>query len=289
MANARGKEIDNTHLSIDQAEKRGFIHRDYIAHCLRWTHVAKYMQQKQRYKTVDLLDIGCGKDLPLLRLLYSSKLIPDTGSYTGIDVNKLEVPFTLGRFDYELVPQTDVCKWEDKGSTFGVITSFEVLEHVEPAHTFAILKRIRSLLEVNGVAFLSTPCYDAHVGAAGNHVNEMSFKALRALILLAGLRVDNVWGTFASIRDYQGQLEADGYGSLFDKLREYYDSNYLATIFAPLYPSLARNALWRVSRDGVPYSGSPQELLATVSEAKHSSSEKWCQFVSDLNMEISNG
>ena len=35
MANARGKEIDNTHLSIDQAEARGFIHRDYIAHCLR--------------------------------------------------------------------------------------------------------------------------------------------------------------------------------------------------------------------------------------------------------------
>jgi hypothetical protein len=33
MANARGKSIDNTHLSIDQAEERGFIHRDYIAHC----------------------------------------------------------------------------------------------------------------------------------------------------------------------------------------------------------------------------------------------------------------
>ena len=42
MANARGKEIDNTHLSIDQAEARGFIHRDYIAHCLRsvsYTHL----------------------------------------------------------------------------------------------------------------------------------------------------------------------------------------------------------------------------------------------------------
>jgi len=38
MANARGKEIDNTHLSIDQAEARGFLHRDYIAHCLRWSN-----------------------------------------------------------------------------------------------------------------------------------------------------------------------------------------------------------------------------------------------------------
>ena len=63
MANARGKEIDNTHLSIDQAEERGFIHRDYIAHCLRWTHVAKYLHLKSRYKKASILDIGCGKDM----------------------------------------------------------------------------------------------------------------------------------------------------------------------------------------------------------------------------------
>ena len=56
MANARGKEIDNTHLSIDQAEERGFIHRDYIAHCLRWTHVAKYLHLKSRYKTARIID-----------------------------------------------------------------------------------------------------------------------------------------------------------------------------------------------------------------------------------------
>ena len=50
MANARGKSIDNTHLSIDQAEERGFIHRDYIAHCLRWTHVAKWMGKPANLK-----------------------------------------------------------------------------------------------------------------------------------------------------------------------------------------------------------------------------------------------
>ena len=65
MANARGKEIDNTHLSIDQAEARGFIHRDYIAHCLRWTHVSKYLHLQARYKTARVIDIGCGKDMPL--------------------------------------------------------------------------------------------------------------------------------------------------------------------------------------------------------------------------------
>ena len=43
MANARGKKVDTTYLSIDNAEERGFLHRDYIAHCLRWSHVVKYL------------------------------------------------------------------------------------------------------------------------------------------------------------------------------------------------------------------------------------------------------
>ena len=58
MANARGKEIDNTHLSIDQAEARGFIHRDYIAHCLRWTKIAKDLNLGGKYKEADIIDVG---------------------------------------------------------------------------------------------------------------------------------------------------------------------------------------------------------------------------------------
>jgi hypothetical protein len=74
MANERGKHIDNTHLSIDQAEARGFIHRDYIAHCLRWTHVAKWMGKPDNRKNCKLLDIGCGKDVPLARMLFTSRM-----------------------------------------------------------------------------------------------------------------------------------------------------------------------------------------------------------------------
>src|SRR6478752_3358418 len=98
MANERGKAIDNTHLSIDQAEARGFIHRDYIAHCLRWTHVAKYLQSK--YKDARVLDVGCGVDLPMARLLYSSRLI--VNDYVGVEYNKSHKfkmePFHSGKF-----------------------------------------------------------------------------------------------------------------------------------------------------------------------------------------------
>jgi 2-polyprenyl-3-methyl-5-hydroxy-6-metoxy-1,4-benzoquinol methylase len=279
MANARGKAIDNTHLSIDQAETRGFIHRDYIAHCLRWSHVANYLSKGHLYETADILDIGCGRDLPLARLLYSSRLIPKTGSYTGIDVNPLSVPFSLGKFPYELVERTDVCRWDSGGSTFRVITCFEVLEHVEPEHSFRMLKRIGELLEPDGVAFLSTPNYSATVGAAANHVNEMSYDGLRFLIECAGLKVDKVYGTFASIRDYKDQIDAQGLTRLFDSLREYYDSNYLSTIFAPLFPEQSRNCLWRVSKDtiGVP----PNHLPSQVSDARHSSSTLWSNFITE--------
>jgi hypothetical protein len=279
MSNARGKEIDNTHLSIDLAERRGFIHRDYIAHCLRWSHVAKYLSAKQLYKTADILDIGCGKDLPLLRMLYSSRLIPDTGSYTGVDVNTLEAPFNLGRFPHELVGNTDVCEWDDGGSTFAVITSFEVLEHVEPAHTLAILQRIRSLLEDDGVAFISTPVYDADTGAAANHVNEMSYKGLEFLIKYAGLKIDQVNGTFASIKDYKDQIDKDGLTPVFDRLREYYDTNYLSTIFAPLYPRLSRNCIWRLSKS---FDLAVHMANGDLAAEKHSSSEKWGSFILSL-------
>lgn len=284
MTNVRGKEIDNTHLSIDLAERRGFIHRDYIAHCLRWSHVANFISKKRLYETADILDIGCGRDLPLLRLLYSSRLIPTTGSYTGIDINRLEAPFNLGRFNYELVGQTDVCKWADGGSTFKIITSFEVLEHVEPEHSFRILQRIAALLEDDGTAFISTPCYDAGVGAAGNHVNEMSYEGLLFLIEEAGLEIDKVFGTFASIRDYEGQLSLyPGLSTIFDRLREYYDSNYLATVFAPLFPEQSRNCLWRLKK-------SKQKMLPGVAELRrpfdiaephHSSSSKWTSFIKE--------
>ena len=253
MANARGKHIDNTHLSIDQAEERGFIHRDYIAHCLRWTHVAKYLHLQQRYKTSNILDIGCGKDVPLAKMMFTSRLVPDTGSYVGVDYNKLEMPeaFKNARWKPELhggivFPEAEVLG----DRKFDVITCFEVVEHVEPLGAFKILEGIHDRLTENGVAFISTPVFDEKVGAAANHVNEMTYDTMAAMFNHAGLKVEKSYGTFASIRDYKDQLEKDGLKDVFDRLREYYDSNYLATVFAPLYPQLSRNCIWVVSRDG---------------------------------------
>lgn len=284
MANARGKAIDNTHLSIDQAEARGFLHRDYIAHCLRWTYVCRHLNRSQLYKTADILDIGCGKEVPLAKLMYSSRLIPETGSYTGVDVNKLSVPemFHTGKFDIELIGETDVCEHDFGQSTFRIITCFEVMEHVEPEHTFRMLKTIERLLEDEGEAIISTPCYDHLTGAAANHVNEMSYEAFGALIEAAGLNIKASYGTFASIKDYAHRLQP-AEAVLFEKLRGYYDTNYLATIFAPLFPAQSRNALWHLTKSSQEFSWSPQfPSIKELAEAKHSSSDKWVSFVNNL-------
>lgn len=282
MANARGKKIDNTHLSIDQAEDRGFIHRDYIGHCLRWSHVAKFMHTQNRYKTAHLLDVGCGKDQPLARLLYTSKMNPTTGTYTGVDYNKLEQHpmFHTGKFPITLIDKVAFPDVALPRKEYDIIVSFEVLEHVEPVHSYSMLEGMRDFLTADGDIFISTPCYDAHVGAAGNHVNEMSYEALGAMIQRVGLSVVGAWGVFASQRDYKEQLKKDGHWDLFEKLSAYYDSNYLATIFAPLYPSMSRNCLWHLRKTGEPIAIFPD--LKTLADAKHSSSEAWAAFVEGI-------
>ncbi len=248
MANARGKSIDNTHLSIDQAEERGFIHRDYIAHCLRWTHVAKWMGNPKHRKDCNLLDIGCGKDVPLAKMLMTSRMASDGLNYIGIDYNKLEMPkaFENTKFKPTLIGNVAFPDVQLPVEKFNVITCFEVLEHVEPLHAYKMLEGIRARLDDNGMAFISTPVYDAHVGAADNHVNEMTYQVMANMLHKVGLEVDAHYGTFASIKDYKEMIAKDDLDSIFSRLRDYYDSNYLATIFAPLYPHRARNVLWRV-------------------------------------------
>jgi hypothetical protein len=296
MANARGREIDNTHLSIDQAEDRGFLHRDYIAHCLRWTHVANFVGKSGRYKDARVLDIGCGIDLPLAKMLYSSRYIVE--EYVGVDYNtpgkfKLE-PFHSGKMPthaYGDVIFPQHLEIHPDGGTYSisgmdewhklpnVITMFEVFEHIEPGHGRLMLKGIYNLLSLdsNANAFISTPCYDANVGAADNHVSEVTYQALGALLEDLGFAIVGHWGTFASQRDYKERLFADypDMKGLWKKLTNYYDSNYIATLFAPLYPQHSRNCLWQLAAASPDYQRQFPELKDVA--GPWTSSERWSE------------
>lgn len=249
--NAHGKAVDTTYLSLETAEERGFIHRDYIAHCMRWSHVIKRLTERKQYTTARILDIGCGRELPLATTLYSSRLIP--AAYYGVDVGPINddahARFHSGKFPLNVFERTDFCNLslaDLDGQLATHITCFEVLEHVEPKHMLRMLDHMKTLLQPNGTAFISTPCWDV-MSCAANHVNEMKYEALGAVFEAGGWTVKNVSGTFASLRDYEHVL-APGHREAFNDLRDYYDVNFLACVFAPFYPAQSRNCLWEIQQ-----------------------------------------
>ncbi len=261
MANAYGRSIDHTDLSIDMAEERGILHRDYIAHCLRWSYVAKMMHAGSRYKNTRILDVGCGSDLPLPRLLHSNRLLCE---YVGVDYNAASKfhqrnwgSMDVTTYGSVIFPRDFSIKKERKysvkeSSTLhnlpNLITCFEVLEHVQAKHSVSMLKAFYKLA-VAGRAevVMSTPCWNAK-DTAKNHVNEMRQQALGAVIEDIGFEVMHNYGTFASISDYRDTLfkQYPGVEKFFNDCREYQDTNVLANMFCSPFPQLSRNSIWHL-------------------------------------------
>lgn len=240
MANAAGKQIDKTFLSIDNAENRGFIHRDYIAHCLRWSHVVKCLYKNNDYRQARILDVGCGKETPLAKMLYSSRLTP--AKYIGVDYGPIE-DFNFGKYQdrFEFWEREDFVNVDLTGP-YSHVTCFEVLEHVEPAHVLSILSKIRELMTDQSYLFVSTPNWNGR-DCAANHVNEMSASILASVFIQEGFTVKANYGTFASQRDIEPVLTAAEL-NVYDKLKQYYDSNLVSCLFAPLHAMESRNILW---------------------------------------------
>lgn len=295
MAQNPNRQIDRTFLSLDLAEERGLVHRDYIAHCFRWSHVVKFLNQGHRYEQAIVLDVGCGKELPLAKTLYVNKMTPKY--YTGVDANKFDVPAMLmgKKIPISIWSETDFCALEPEDVWFStteppnIVTCFEVLEHVTPEHCRRMLLHFQKLTSQDCHYFISTPCWNG--SAAENHINEMTFGALGSLIEDVGYKVEGVYGTFASIADYQGELSAvtvynkntgkemsrTDIRDVFAALRNYYDTNVLSTIFAPLFPAQARNCLWHLTRRNVALPNEPMFTKLEMQPTPWSEHPNWIE------------
>ena len=245
------RDIDKTHLSLDNAEERCFIHRDYIAHCLRWSHVVKYLGQKQLYKTARILDIGCGKEMPLLKTLYTMKMTPK--EYMAVDVNRIQ-PTDMHRkimdkMGHDHFFLEDECDFSEESyfpvNDPHVITCFEVLEHNNPAKVIKILDNIHAVSEKFTTIFISTPCFNGK--AAANHINEMTYEFLESLLITRDFKIISRWGTFASQKDIEPRLKGESLEQAYECLKDYYDSNLLSILFAPLFPKYSRNVIWKLT------------------------------------------
>ena len=78
------RKFDKTQLRAAQYGDK--VHRDYAAHFFRWGFATRFIK-----KGMSVLDVGCGQDLPLVRVLAPSMShIP--GRYVGVDMNRVK-PF----------------------------------------------------------------------------------------------------------------------------------------------------------------------------------------------------
>jgi SAM-dependent methyltransferase len=219
---------------------------------LRWTHILK--ETKISETTVDF---GCGKG-NLLEVLYRNKF--KQSKYVGLDIRQQTINDNQEKF--KNVEWAEFI-YEDlvnpiNGTDFSLfkadrVCSFEVLEHIGKQNVDKFLSNFISCGNDDATYYISTPCFDENVGAAGNHtfdsgdergltVQEFAYSELKEILEKYFILIDN-FGTFASMRDYKPFMN-EWQINMFNHLCRYYDSNLISNIMAPFFPEHSRNVLW---------------------------------------------
>ena len=236
-------KYNKTQLTPQQEFERHIYHRDQFAHYLRWSHVMKIAKIGMK-----ILDFGCGSG-EMLELFYRNKYRPEL--YYGVDVRASQIEQNKEKFeklDFAHFECADLCAPHDFGQTFDIITCFEVMEHIGHENADAFLENMSGACGPETTIYLSTPNYDPKVGAAKNHILDGEIGEWDHFELQSKLEeyftIVNKYGTFASIKDYKDEL-VGWKKEAFDQLSDYYDSNMLSVIMAPMIaPEHARNCLW---------------------------------------------
>lgn len=247
-------KYNTTDLDPEASFEKHVYHRDQFAHYLRWTHVLNHATIGET-----IADFGCGGG-SLLEVFYRNKF--KCKKYVGMDIRKKTIEAASEHF--KNVPWAEfhavdliVDKYPYDKIQADKVISFEVAEHIGKQNIGTFLENFRACGNENATYYLSTPNFDAKVGAAGNHtfdsgdgrghaVQEFAHGELQAE-LEKYFVIENKYGTFASQTHYKPKLN-EWQQKMFDGLREYYDSNLVANIMAPFFPAEARNCLWVLKR-----------------------------------------
>jgi len=229
-------------LPMEKALERQVVHRDYIAHCLRYSYFLKLVK-----RGINILDIGAGRG-NILKGLYSNKLKPNL--YVAIDVKRRKIKKLLEfKTNFKVVGiVTDIRtdKLKSLTNTFDLVACFEVIEHFEVKYLPHVLNEIKRVLKPGGRLILSTPNYDG-VHHAKNHVHEYREEELEWYLDQA-FTIERRHGTFASQKNIVSVLTAYE-KSVWILLKEWFNSDVLSIIFASLHPSQSRNILWVCKKD----------------------------------------
>ena len=248
------KNYNTTDLDPLKTFERHVFHRDQFAHYLRWTHILKEAKIGER-----LCDFGCGNG-NLLEVLYRNRF--KQSAYIGIDIREKTIEQAEEKFsnvDWAEFYAADLCKNDFDYTSIQAdkVCSFEVIEHIGKQNAHLFLQNFKDCGTEDALYYLSTPNHDEQVGAAGNHtydsgdgrgvaVQEFTHEELTEL-LEVHFDIVKKFGTFASVRDYK-PLMNEWQTEMFEALREYYDTNLISNLMAPMFPEHSRNTLWVLKR-----------------------------------------
>jgi cyclopropane fatty-acyl-phospholipid synthase-like methyltransferase len=243
------KNYNTTDLDPQTTFERHVFHRDQFAHYLRWTHILK---ESKINDTV--VDFGCGKG-NLLEVLYRNRF--KCKRFIGLDIRKKTIEQAKEKFQVvdwaEFYDQDLIYPTIDLNFNADKVCSFEVAEHIGKQNIESFLINFKACGHSEAKYYLSTPNYDEKVGAAGNHtydsgdgrgvaIHEFAHSELQEHIE-KHFTIVKKFGTFASVKDYKPRL-SDWQVKMYNALNEYYDSNLLSNLMAPMFPEHSRNTLW---------------------------------------------
>jgi site-specific DNA-cytosine methylase/2-polyprenyl-3-methyl-5-hydroxy-6-metoxy-1,4-benzoquinol methylase len=234
-----GREFDTTSLRRNGSQERT-VHRDYAAHFFRWGFAGRFINNE-----VEVLDVGCGPDLPLLAVMnHPRSNVPKR--YVAVDMNKAPkfVPHrNWGTFLWEF---NFLERYRELGK-FDFIVNLEVIEHMRKTDGERLLTAMRDCLKPAGKIMLSTPVFDGK--AAANHIHEWTVGELAGSIKRAGLTVEARYGTFANYNAIKRVATTEQMRTV-NELSKYYSGEVIACFLAPLYPDHARNNVWILAKGG---------------------------------------
>lgn len=238
---------NTTQLNPDTTMERHVYHRDQFAHYLRWTHVLKLAKIGMK-----VLDWGCGSG-NLLEVFYRNRFKCE--KYLGVDIRKNSTKKCKEKFKQVVWAEfqtLDLCKPINlEPGIYDLICSFEVIEHIGKENAPKFLDNLAKLAGPNTTVLISTPNYDEKIGAASNHIidgeiGEFEHFELQELLERYFI-IEKKYGTFASIRDYK-PLMTPSQTEFFEQAKDYFDTNILSNLMAPLFPEQSRNCLWRLKK-----------------------------------------
>lgn len=236
-----GEKYNKTQLNIGNSQQRLIIHRDHIVHTTRFGHVFKYLKKGKEGKVI--LDVGCG-DKQLAMAIYTNKYGSTIEHYHAVDLRDKDPIENFTPTFKVTMHQQDVTD-ELPNVNPEIVVCFEVIEHMSKEKGLILLDRLEAVVRPGVTLLLSTPCYD-EVNMAANHIYEWKFNELKEE-LAKRFSIGPVYGTFMHTRNMEDVLSEWIKPETIQKLREYFDTNFLSPMFAPLVPEHSRNAMWTLT------------------------------------------